>query len=206
MHSHGLSQRYRERWLINAGAQTCLLILLILLACQRNPENTNSIKIEELLSHIDEMKELVSGEHAMELYESIRTLEENCELIENGLFSEIKDPQWTSSVKPYLEAYHVLSECKTACADLQKEISYIENELLILKDEVDKKLITEKDFDSQFEGETKRVNELKDRINNSLATADYHLRNFRNINPMVEKYKERLLKDQETLSPEPNSR
>ena len=170
-----------------------VILLWFTSACKKKPENAKVVIVENLLDEVNDLRMILSADRMNELFTSITALEEYHELIEQGSFDTIHDLRMAVILPAYRQAYEVLVECKEGCIDLQKEISYLENSLLIFIDEIKKDLVSENDFSLRFSQEAELVRDMRERLKNSLKVVEFHMGNFSKYLPVMEPYRKTIL-------------
>lgn len=163
-------------------------LILILGGCSTGRIDQEISKIDGLISRAEGLREKLGTDEINGWHEIYYEIEDNTRLIDSGLVAGWDNPMLKSTIKAYREVYFILGGCINSCMDLQKEISYIEGHLRVMKDGRLNETLSDSAYQVQFRNEMDLLDELTERIYTGLSTVEEQVENYRKYNPVITKY------------------
>ena len=145
--------------------------LMLLSSCRQKTKTAEEGQIDTLLERVENLKRLLSAEYLDSIYRYHDEMMANARLLEEDSFAGMGGEKFPERQQAYMDAYLVLNDCLNDCPALQKEISFIDSELGILKKEWLEQQIGSREFNTRFAAEVELMDGITERIYRGHDTA-----------------------------------
>jgi hypothetical protein len=169
-----------------------VIIVLLICSCTFNTKNIELRKIDNVNFEVRYLKNVIRSYHRDSLIFYSSKIKESLKIINESPKKTYNDDFHSQYIIPFTDAGNIIDDCNLSLRKIFERLSKSEKQLLNLKTDVKKGLLSKSEFKVYFSQEKKVVDEINNDFLILRSTLTYNVLLYKRISPVINKITEEL--------------